>query len=336
MNDKDVGILNNLIKELGAMTSSRADRIYQANEGNKNRTHEYSVIEAQLANALKLQNTKETGMTSRNTYTEDGLTTRNSSDNLSKDYMADKNFQGIQDTNMTNEEIATISALAQKYQADQVAKAQMYNSDKVSETQMYGSDKSLEGVINTNEAQKYGADQSLKSVYNTNSANKYMADTQATSQNYISDNQLAGTEYQADAGVKVAEYGINAEIEKQKRLTDAAKAKEASNYINQFDINADHTIDAIDEDSDFYLAASDVSNGWEQDKNKILIDIQQLRELEVPRTDPRWQNIIEGLKKYKDIMSQEGYLDGGFNFDSGEMEKMNLQQVENMIKDLRN
>jgi hypothetical protein len=325
MNNKDTSILNNLIKELGALTSSRADRIYQANEGSKQRTHDYKVLEAQLVNALTLQEAKERGMNTRTNTTETGLTTRNDRNAESADFAAEKNFQGIQDTNMTNEEIATIRALAVEYQAD-----------KLAETQMYGSDKSLEGIINTNDAQKYSADKSLLGVKNTNSANKYMAETQADSQNYISDNQLAGTEYQADAGERVAKYGIEAQQVAEALARRRAKEKEASNYQSQFDLNAEHTVDAIEEESDFWVAASDISNGWAQDKNKIAIDIQQLTELGVPRTDPRWENVIMGLQKYKDTMSEKGYLDGGFNLNSGEMEKMNLRQVENMIRDLQN
>jgi hypothetical protein len=324
MNNKDTSILNNLIKELGALTSSRADRIYQANEGSKQRTHDYKVLEAQLANALTLQEAKETGMNTRTNTTETGLTTRNDRNAKSADYTADQNLLGIKNTNKSNEEIALISAVAQMHQADEIAKSQMY-----------GSDKSLEGVINSNEAQKYGADKSLLGVKNTNSANKYMAETQANSQNYISDNQLKGITHQSDVGERVAKYGIEAQRDAEAKEKRNAKAKEASNYINQFDINANHTQGAIDEDYAFWLSTSDVTNGWEQDKNKILIDIQQLTELGVPRTDPRWQNIIEGLNRYKDIMSQEGYLDGGL-IDSGEMEKLNLRQVENMIENLRN
>tara|TARA_R110000803_G_scaffold50764_1_gene105180 strand:- start:2127 stop:3185 length:1059 start_codon:yes stop_codon:yes gene_type:complete len=337
-------LLSNLIKELGVLTSDRSQRVFDASESAKQRTHDSSILKNELANILALQQLKETGLTTRgaanNATQKFGFQSDYNSDlagyakdmeiaETQKNSARDVANMGLQgnlaqfSTQLEMNENNTASSEA--ISAGNNASAESINADNnkmkeilaqlIDGTQRYKTDANTEDNIRNN-----------KSVLRGHTASERIASLNADASNYASNNQFRGVQVAGQYAQDTAD-AETARIQKDKEYTRQAQR---AAFVPEFAIGNDITEKGLYEEDGFYLNTTDVNDAWEQDHKLIKHDIESMKSLGIPLDDPRWGVIREGLSKYLKSMNRKGYLDGGM-VDKGAKEQGYLKQVQEIM-----
>ena len=339
-------LLSNLIKELGVLTSDRSQRVFDASESAKQRTHDSSILKNELANILALQNLKETGLTTRgdanNKTQRYGFQSKYNSDLAG--YAKDMEIAETQTD--SNRDIAKIgyqsdiagyttqlginennTASSEKISAGNNASAENMNleDNKMKElvarliegTQRYKTDAMTDDNIRNNKT-------ALKGL----TSGETIASINADASNYDSDNRFRGVQV---AG-QYAQDSADAETARIQKEVIKGRQEKAAAFVPEFAIGNETTEKGLYEQGGFYLNVTDVNNAWEQDHKLIKHDIESMKSLGIPLDDPRWGVIREGLSKYLKSMNREGYLDGGGWYgDKGSKEQGYLKQVQEIM-----
>ena len=339
-------LLSNLIKELGVLTSDRSQRVFDASESAKQRTHDSSILKNELANILALQNLKETGLTTRgdanNKTQRYGFQSKYNSDLAG--YAKDMEIAETQtDSNRDIAKIGLQSDMARYSTELEVNENSNASSEKISA----GNNTSAESINTANNelkelvakliegTQRYKTDAgTADNIRNNETALKghttsqIIASLGADASNYASNNKLRGVQV---AG-QYAQDSADAETARIQKEVIKGRQEKAAAFVPEFAIGNEMTEKGLYEQGGFYLNVTDVNNAWEQDHKLIKHDIEAMKSLDIPLDDPRWGVIREGLSKYLKSMNREGYLDGGGWFgDKGAKEQGYLKQVQEIM-----